>query len=278
MNNHWFRLWHDMPTDPKFRTIARLSGEILSLVLSVYMLLLVSASRNINRGNFDVTQEDIASALDVTELQVGAILSAMQGRLLKLNYLTGWNKRQPKAEDGGNPVTGAKSARERKQTQRAREKFERERGNDDEDDDVTKSHESSQGVTVEEEEIRVPTTTTTTSSSSSSSAVNYLDLEGFEHPFQMTNDWYPSQTFIDSIVELGYPDPSKQDFKKCLMEFHHYWSMRVNDLRSQQRWEHTLLRSLDFFESNKSTVKAGTSKKGSGSNKHKSAAAVMYGG
>lgn len=123
MSNQWLRLWHDMPNDPKWRTIARISGQPISLVLSVYLHLMVDASRNVTRGHADVTVEDMASALDVTDEQVEQIYSAMQGRVMDGNKLTGWEKRQPKREDSGDGESGAKSAAERKREQRERERL-----------------------------------------------------------------------------------------------------------------------------------------------------------
>lgn len=126
MSNSWLRLWHEMPNDPKWRTIARVSGQPISLVVSTYLHLIVDASRNVTRGHVTVTNEDIASALDVTEEQIEKILSAMQGRVMDGEKLTGWDKRQPKREDSGDSESGAKSAAERKRAQREREKMERE--------------------------------------------------------------------------------------------------------------------------------------------------------
>ena len=74
MANAWLRLWHDMPNDPKWRTIARVSGQPIATVMAVYIHLLVSASRNVTRGHIDVTTEDLASALDVTEEVIDSIL------------------------------------------------------------------------------------------------------------------------------------------------------------------------------------------------------------
>lgn len=122
MSNHWLRLWHDMPNDPKWRTIARISKQPISLVLSVFVHLMVDASRNVTRGHADVTHEDLASALDCDEDQISAVLEAMQGRALDGMKLRGWDRRQPKREDLGDPETGAKSAAERKRNQRQREK------------------------------------------------------------------------------------------------------------------------------------------------------------
>ena len=121
MSNQWLRLWHDMPNDPKWRTIARISGQPIALVQAVYLQLLVDASRNVTRGVTSVTTEDIASALDVTEEQIEAIYSAMQGRVLEGKLLSGWAARQPVREDLGDPKTGAKSSAQRKREQRERD-------------------------------------------------------------------------------------------------------------------------------------------------------------
>lgn len=120
MSNQWLRLWHDMPTDPKWRTIARVSGQSIALVQAVYLHLLVDASRNVTRGHATVTAEDLASALDVTDDQIESVMAAMQGRVIDGQAITGWDRRQPKREDAGSPETGAKSAAQRKREQRER--------------------------------------------------------------------------------------------------------------------------------------------------------------
>lgn len=91
----WLRLWHDMPTDPKFKTIAKESRQPLAIVLSVYLFLLVDGSKNSPRGHVSIKNEDIASGLDVDEDTVDIILGSMDGRLISDGYLTGWDKRQP---------------------------------------------------------------------------------------------------------------------------------------------------------------------------------------
>jgi hypothetical protein len=150
MANQWLRLWHDMPTDPKWRTIARVSGQPLALVLAVYTHMLVDASRNVTRGHVDVTIEDLASALDVTDGDIDAVLQAMQGRVLDVDRLTGWEKRQPKREDYGDASgSGAKTASQRKKEQREREKAARE--STSEPENVTHCHAMSRNVTTDKD-------------------------------------------------------------------------------------------------------------------------------
>ncbi len=163
MSNHWLRLWHDMPTDPKWRTIARVSKQPITLVISVYVHLMVSASRNVTRGHADVTTEDLASALDVTEDEISSVIDAMQGRVLDGDNLSGWNTRQPKREDTGNDKTGAKSAAERKQAQRAREKEAHEvTQSHDTNTTVTQCHAMSHNVTTDKDKDKEKNVSTTT--------------------------------------------------------------------------------------------------------------------
>ncbi|WP_145974351.1 hypothetical protein [Stenotrophomonas pictorum] len=142
MSNHWLRLWHEMPHDPKWRTIARHSGQPISLVQAVYLHLLVDASRNVTRGHASVTNEDLASALDCDESQIDAVLGAMQGRVLEGMAISGWEKRQPKREDAGNSETRAKTASQRKREQRERDRESR---------NVTQCHDESRNVTTDKD-------------------------------------------------------------------------------------------------------------------------------
>ena len=112
MTNQWLRLWHDMPTDPKWRTISRISGQRIGDVIAVYTFALVSASENrMKRGVTQCNAEDVATALDIKTGDVEAIFSAMQGRVLDGDWLLGWEKRQPKRED--NSSGRVKAHRER---------------------------------------------------------------------------------------------------------------------------------------------------------------------
>ena len=120
MHMQWLRLWHDMPNDPKWRTIARISQRPVSEVISLYVHLMVEASANENergrtQGN---NNEHLATALDVSEEAIDAIKNAMQGRVLDGDILTGWFTRQPKREDGS--AERAKEWREKKKDERNR--------------------------------------------------------------------------------------------------------------------------------------------------------------
>ena len=101
MANQWLRLWHDMPTDPKWRTISKASGQRIGDVMAVYVHILVCASNASERGRTQsFNSEDVASALDLETEQVDQIVSAMQGRVLDDDMVRGWEKRQVSREDG----------------------------------------------------------------------------------------------------------------------------------------------------------------------------------
>lgn len=116
----WVRLWHDMPTDPKWRVIARKSGRTVSEVIAVFNFVMVNASANATeRGRtHNLFAEDIAAALDLDDADVEAILSAMEGKVIAAGLLMGWEKRQPKRED--NSALRAKEWREAKKAERNR--------------------------------------------------------------------------------------------------------------------------------------------------------------
>lgn len=115
----WVRLWHDMPSDPKWRSIARKASASIAEVIAVFNFVMVNASANANeRGRtHNLFADDLASALDMEEVRIEAILGAMTGKVLDSDgRLTGWEKRQPKRED--NSAERAKKWRhERKRTQ-----------------------------------------------------------------------------------------------------------------------------------------------------------------
>jgi len=132
MSNDWLRLWHDMPTDPKWRTIARASGQSIGNVMAVYVHLLVCASNATERGRTQsFVCEDVASALDMNTEDVEHIIEKMQGRVLDGDRLRGWEKRQPVREDGA--AERAKAWREaKKEAKRTQPNAERTQTNADE--------------------------------------------------------------------------------------------------------------------------------------------------
>lgn len=113
----WVRLWHDMPTDPKWRVIARKSGQPLPSVIAVFTMLMVSASQNADERGclMGWDDEDAAAALDMEPEAVSAIIAAMQGKVLDGERLSGWERRQPKRED--NSYDRVKAYRDRKRAE-----------------------------------------------------------------------------------------------------------------------------------------------------------------
>lgn len=96
----WVRLWVELPHDPKLRTIARNANTTVANVLAVLVTLLADAANAPERGSPTIETEDLASGLDLEHVQVAAIIEAMQGRVLDRGRLAGWERRQPKREDG----------------------------------------------------------------------------------------------------------------------------------------------------------------------------------
>jgi hypothetical protein len=118
MGNDWLRLWHDMPNDPKWRTIARISKQSIPCVIAVYTHMLVTASNAKKRGSVTGwSNEDIASALDMETEAVRAIFDAMQGRVLDGERLRGWDARQPKREDDSSERVRAYRDREKQKAE-----------------------------------------------------------------------------------------------------------------------------------------------------------------
>ena len=133
----WCRLWHDMPTDPKWRVVARRSGRTIGEIIAVYTLMLVTASKADDRGSLaDWDDEDAAAALDFDTENVSAIRKAMQGKVIEQGRLSGWEKRQRKDEGAAN----------RKREQRERQKP-KPLESHDENDGVTECHGASRSVT-----------------------------------------------------------------------------------------------------------------------------------
>jgi hydroxylamine reductase (hybrid-cluster protein) len=163
MANQWLRLWHDMPNDPKWRTISRASKQSIPAVVAVYLHVLVDASANANeRGRTQsINCEDIASALDIDAEQVESILIAMQGRVLDENHVTGWDRRQPVKEDGA--AERARLWREKKRKEKEETERNRTQPNatelQDKDKDKDKDKEESKTIVASVKPDRAKTIT-----------------------------------------------------------------------------------------------------------------------
>jgi hypothetical protein len=115
----WVRLYHDMPTDPKWRVIAKKAGQRIGDVIAVFTFVLTNASSNtMKRGvTHGLVSEDIAAAIDLEEPAVAAILDAMEGKVVKDGELLAWEKRNPIRED-----SSTDRVRKHRETQRNAEK------------------------------------------------------------------------------------------------------------------------------------------------------------
>lgn len=207
----WLRLWHDMPNDPKWRTIARISEQPISLVISMYVHMMVDASRNVTRGHTDVTNEDLASALDVTEASIESIRLAMQGRVLDGDVLSGWDSRQPKREDVGNPETGAKSAAQRKREQRERAK------SSEKSVASTESHGESQSVTQSHDREEKSREDKSNTSTNVEVVASHADDQSDQRP-KLTKPQCPHQEILALYHELLPANPSIRDWTPARAE------------------------------------------------------------
>lgn len=144
---HWFRWHHGTVNDPKWRVVAARASSKLSRnvtvghVLSVWASMLECASQANPRGTLvGWDAEDVGAGLGIDPDEVAAICDAMQGKTVDGDQLSGWNRRQPKAED--------LRATERKRAQR-----ERESGKEPvvTEGDEKQSHDMSRNVTTETE-------------------------------------------------------------------------------------------------------------------------------
>ncbi|MED6405842.1 DnaT-like ssDNA-binding domain-containing protein [Escherichia coli O157] len=281
MANAWLRLWHDMPNDPKWRTIARVSGQPIATVMAVYIHLLVSASRNVTtchgvslRGHIDVTTEDLASALDVTEDVIDSILHAMQGRVLDGDLISGWEKRQVLKEDNGNVSQTAKSPAERKRAQREREKL-RKHNADCHDESRRVTHMSRQVTTDKDTDKELnPTHNARMRESAPTSESNgaplqtaepeYLD--GLSEPigkFPMTGVWQPSPDFRQRAAVWGMALPEPEFTPAELAAFRDYW-MAEGKVFTQVQWEQKFARHVQHVRAQVKPVSKGGSHAASG--------------
>ncbi|EOS1948699.1 DnaT-like ssDNA-binding domain-containing protein [Escherichia coli] len=283
MANAWLRLWHDMPNDPKWRTIARVSGQPIATVMAVYIHLLVSASRNVTtchgvslRGHIDVTTEDLASALDVTEDVIDSILHVMQGRVLDGDLISGWEKRQVLKEDNGNVSQTAKSPAERKRAQREREKL-RKHNADCHDESRRVTHLSRQVTTDKDTDKDTDTELNPThnaresipTSESNGAPLQTAEpeyLDGLSEPigkFSMTTVWQPSPDFRQRAAVWGMALPEPEFTPAELAAFRDYW-MAEGKVFTQVQWEQKFARHVQHVRAQVKPVSKGGSHAASG--------------
>lgn len=123
MSLPWIRMWTEMPFDPKFRSVSRISAQPLPSVLAVFVVMLSDAAHNLSRdperpGLTTISNEDIAAALDLEVDDVARIRQGMQQRnMLDGNRLTGWDRRQMNSG-----TRAAQRARAWRDARRARQK------------------------------------------------------------------------------------------------------------------------------------------------------------
>jgi len=249
----WLRLWHDLPTDPKFRSIAKLSNQHLTAVLALYQFLLVDASKNtMSRGVTLCHNDDIASALDLEIEQVEAIKKAMQNKVLDGNKLTGWEKRQPKKED--------EKASERKRRQREREK---------ENECHAMSHDVTTDTDTDTEKIRkdIEQNTSVELEVSSSPLVEVIDDPVFILiPLVKGGEQYAVTENVVREFEANYPavdvrqqlrsfrawslsNPKKRKTKRGILASINSWLSRHQD-RPTQKQTHAIPYKLSSVEHN----------------------------
>jgi hypothetical protein len=224
-----------MPNDPKWRTIARVSGQEISLVQAMYIHLLVSASQNVTRGHIDVTTEDLASAFDVTEDKISSVLSAMQGRVLEGIQISGWDRRQVKREESGDLQGPAMTAAERKRNQRDRD---RERKiTKTKSADVTRGHDESRNVTPDKDKDKEV--------KEREREVHEQPVDNFAQKSAIPPDWSPGNEFGARAKSWGHELPGDPGYTTAqLQQFRDYWASD-GAVRNQVQWEMAFAESLN---------------------------------
>ncbi|QHG42512.1 primosomal protein I [Escherichia coli] len=263
--------------------MARVSGQPIATVMAVYIHLLVSASRNVTtchgvslRGHIDVTTEDLASALDVTEDVIDSILHAMQGRVLDGDLISGWEKRQVLKEDNGNVSQTAKSPAERKRAQREREKL-RKHNADCHDESRRVTHLSRQVTTDKDTDKDTDTELNPThnaresipTSESNGAPLQTAEpeyLDGLSEPigkFSMTTVWQPSPDFRQRAAVWGMALPEPEFTPAELAAFRDYW-MAEGKVFTQVQWEQKFARHVQHVRAQVKPVSKGGSHAASG--------------
>ena len=146
----WFRAYHGISSDAKWRLVARMSKQPVAVVLAVWVSLLDHASQADDRGSIaGVDCELLDVTLDLEDGVAKGVVTAMEAKgLVAGGRITAWEKRQVRREESDNPQ--AKTAAQRKREQRARDKAKQSAASQDETQDsvnVTQSHAESRNDT-----------------------------------------------------------------------------------------------------------------------------------
>lgn len=224
MANSWLRLWHDMPNDPKWRTISRVSKQSIPAVMAVYIHILVCASNATERGRTQsVCNEDIASALDMEVEQVDQIISAMQGRVLDGDMVSGWAKRQVEREDGS--AERSKAWRESKKQAKTPEPNATERNR------------------TQEERKRTPYTDTDTDTDKSLDATptaspSVTPPKPVGKGTRLPEGWKLPKAWGDWATEEK-PGWSAEDVRQCALRFSDFWHAKAGRDAVKLDWQAT---------------------------------------
>ncbi len=109
------RWYHGTISDPKWRVIAKRTGQTVSAVVSIWAALLENASESQDRGTLSGWDpEVIATALDLTPEVVVTVCNAMQQKVLNGDHLAAWSKRNPKREREDDSTERVQRFREKK--------------------------------------------------------------------------------------------------------------------------------------------------------------------
>ena len=146
----WFRAYHVISTDPKWRLVARMSKQPVAVVVAVWVSLLDHASQAEERGSVAGVDCDLLDVtLDLEDGVARAVVSAMESKgLVAEGRISAWDKRQVRREESDNPQ--AKTAAQRKREQRARDRARQDAESQGETQDnagVTQCHTESHSVT-----------------------------------------------------------------------------------------------------------------------------------
>ena len=226
----WFRTWHGAPTNPKWLGIARRAGVAPGIAVAVFWALLDRASQAEDRGSIaGYDPEGLGYFFGCEPEQVDLIVVALEEKqVIADNRFCGWEKYQPKREDGSSER--AKEWRERKRTQANAEK----RPDTDTDTDTDTEDTSSLRSEVSTNSLRsLERVSAQTASVEDEKASRAKPKRGTRLP----PDWQPSDDDRAHALSLGIPEPS---YRKQVESFRDYWTAKAGASAVKLDWPATL--------------------------------------